>query len=118
MFFFLFGPILAILPLGWIRWKGLGAWIGLACFAVVAVLVVRRYPWFPGGILLFGAFLALGWLDKKSGGRLLGGGRGGSGRGGGGSRSGGGRSYSSSSSSRSFSGGGGSFGGGGASSRW
>jgi len=120
MFFFLFGPILAILPLGWIRWKGLGAWIGLAAFALLAVLVVRRYPWMPAGILLFGAFLALGWLDKRSGGRLLGGGRGGAARGsrGGTSRSGGGRSYSSSSSGRSFSGGGGSFGGGGASSRW
>lgn len=113
MFFFLFGPILAILPLGWLRWKGLGAWIGLAAFACLAALVVRRYPWMPAGILLFGAFLALGWLNKKSGGRLSGAGRGG------GSRSGGGRSYSSSSSSsRSFSGGGGSFGGGGASSRW
>lgn len=119
MFFFLFGPILAILPLGWLRWKGLGAWIGLALFAFLAALVVRRYPWMPAGILLFGAFLALGWLDKKSGGRLLGGGRGGGSAGGrdGGSRSGGGRSFSSSS-SRSFSGGGGSFGGGGASSRW
>jgi len=111
MFFFLFGPILAILPLGWLRWKGLGAWIGLAAFACLAVLVVRRYPWMPAGILLFGAFLALGWLNKKSGGRLSGAGRGG------GSRSGGGGSYSYSS-SRSFSGGGGSFGGGGASSRW
>jgi len=114
MFFFIFGPILSLLPFAWIRWKGLGAWIGLACFAVLTVLVVRRYPWFPAGILLFGAFIALGWLDKKSGGRILGRGSGG---GSGGSSSGGGRSYSSSS-SRSFSGGGGSFGGGGASSSW
>ncbi len=77
MFFFIFGPLLAILPLAWLRWKGLGGWLGLALFGCVAVLVVRRYPWMPGGIGLFALFLLVGWIDKKSGGRLMGGGKGG-----------------------------------------
>ena len=118
MFFFIFGPILSILPLAWLRWKGLGNWIGLAFFLCLAVLVLRRYPWFLGGFGLFGILLLLARLDKMSGGKLS---RGRTGGGGGGGRGGGGGSSyrsSSSSSSRSFSGGGGSFGGGGASSRW